>query len=211
MKIFQDIPDGSANIVISPPLEGKKILIYKYVEYLLKKNEPVLYITTDASPEDIKKDLVKHKIFFGDAEPKGLLVFIDCYSRHVGEAAKNTQSIRRLPGPLALNEISVALAELEKELLKKSPKHTILFNSISTMLMFSNPQAIGRFIQVIIAKIKKAGGTVIFTLEEDMHSSDVLATMEHLMDAVIFVKEEKGKLMMKARGLEGLEDWSEFS
>jgi len=209
MNIFDKIPDNSANIVISPPLEGKKIFVYKFMEFKLKSKEPVLYITTDSSPEDIKKDLIKHKIFFGDAEAKGLLRFIDCYSHHVGDHKASTKSLKRVSGPLALNEISIALSNAEKDFIKVSKKHTVIFDSISTMLMYSNPQAVGRFIQVTIAKVKSAGGTILFTLEEGMHSSDVMVTMEHLMNSIIHVKHEKGKIFVKSSGIEGFEDWTE--
>jgi len=208
--ILEKIPQNSAVVVISPPLEGKEVLVSNSIKDDLKEKVPVLIISTDKSAEDFKNELVKEKIFFGDAESKGLLAFIDCYSMHVGEAVKNTSSIKRVPGPLALNEISVALSDIEKEFFRKSPKHLIVFISLSTMLMYSNPQAIGRFVQVVIAKIKKAGGSVFFTLEEGMHTPDVIVMMEHMMDYIVFVKHENGKLFVKAKGLAGFEDWDEF-
>jgi KaiC/GvpD/RAD55 family RecA-like ATPase len=208
--ILEKIPQNSAVVVISPPLEGKEVLVSNSIKDDLKEKVPVLIISTDKSAEDFKNELVKEKIFFGDAESKGLLAFIDCYSMHVGEAVKNTSSIKRVPGPLALNEISVALSDIEKEFFRKSPKHCIVFNSLSTMLMYSNPQAIGRFVQVVIAKIKKAGGSAFFTLEEGMHTPDVIVMMEHMMDYIVFVKRENGKLFVKAKGLDGFEDWGEF-
>jgi len=208
--IFEKIPQNSAIVVISPPLEGKEELVYDCIQNKLKEKEPILIISTDKSAETVKVELLKRKIFFGDAETKGFLVFVDCYSMHVGEAVKSTSTIKRVPGPLALNEISVALSDIEKEFFRKGPKHTIIFDSLSTLLMYSNTQAIGRFVQVLIAKIKKAGGSAFFTLEEGMHNPDVLVTMEHLMDDIIFVKREAGKLLVKAKGLTGFEDWSKF-
>jgi KaiC/GvpD/RAD55 family RecA-like ATPase len=208
--ILEKIPQSSAVVIISPPLEGKEILVNSGIKDKLKEKIPILIISTDKSAEDFKNELVKEKIFFGDAETKGFLAFIDCYSMHVGEAVKNTPSIKRVPGPLALNEISVALSDIEKEFFRKSPKHCIIFSSLSTMLMYSNPQAIGRFVQVVIAKIKKAGGSIFFTLEEGMHTPDVIVMMEHMMDYIVFVKRENGKLFVKAKGLGGFEDWDEF-
>lgn len=210
MKFFDSLTENSANIIISPPLEGKKLFVYEYVEYKLKKKEPVLYVTTDHSPEDIKKELVKSKIFFGDAEAKGLLRFIDCYSHHVGEHKPDSSGAKRVSGPLALSEISVALSDIEKEFFKKSPRHTVIFDSISTMLMYSNPQAVGRFVQVTIAKVKNAGGSIFFTLEAGMHGKDVMVTMEHLMDAIFYVKHEKDKIYVKAAGIDRFEDWTEL-
>ena len=209
-SLLQKIPQNSAIVIISPPLEGKEELVYDYIRDKLKEKEPILIISTDKSAETVKAELLKRKIFFGDAETRGLLVFVDCYSMQVGEAVKNTPGIKRVPGPLALNEISVALSDIEKEFIRKNPKHIVIFDSLSTLLMYSNTQAIGRFAQVMIAKIKKAGGSAFFTLEEGMHAPDVLVAMEHLMDDIIFVKREAGKLLVKAKGMAGFEDWSKF-
>ena len=210
MKFFDKIPDGTANIVISPPLEGKKIFVYQFIGHKLKNKEPILFIATDASPETIKKNMVKRKIFFGDAETKGLLKFVDCYSHHIGEHKTGSKAVKRVSGPLALNEISIAMSEAQKSFVKKHPKHTVVFDSISTMLMYSNPQAVGRFIQVTIAKVKNAGGTIFFTLEDGMHKPDVIVTMEHLMNSIIHVKYEKNKLFVKSAGLDSVADWTEL-
>jgi len=210
MQFFDRVPDNTANIVISPPLEGKKLFVYRFIGHKLKNKEPILFITTDASPETVKQDMVKRKIFFGDAETKGILRFVDCYSHHVGEQKAGTKTVKRVSGPLALNEISIAMSGAQKDFVKKHPKHTVIFDSISTMLMYSNPQAVGRFVQVTIAKVKKAGGTIFFTLEDGMHKPDVMVTMEHLMNSIIHVKHEKNKLFVKSAGLDSVDDWTEL-
>jgi hypothetical protein len=76
--------------------------------------------------------------------------------------------------------------------------------------MYSNPQMVGRFLQVIIAKVKKAGGSVLLTLEEGMHDEKVIVTIEHLMDVIIHVKKEEDKVLVRADGVAGLERWSEL-
>ena len=209
--VLDKILPNSAVAIIGPPLGGKEQLVLGFVQLKLKAKEPILMLSTDKSPEDIKKEFLKSKVFIGSSETDGMLAFIDCYSAQVGESAKSTPSIKSVPGPLALNEISIALSEIEKEFLKKNQRHNIIFNSVSTLLMYSNPQAIGRFLQVIIAKAKKAGGTILLTLEEGMHAPDVLVSMEHLVDEIIFVKSKDGKLFVKARGVKGFEDWKEFT
>ncbi|HKZ50023.1 MAG TPA: ATPase domain-containing protein [Candidatus Nanoarchaeia archaeon] len=209
--VLDKILPNSAVAIIGLPLGGKEQLVLGFVQLKLKAKEPILMLSTDKSPEDIKKEFLKSKVFIGSSETDGMLAFIDCYSAQVGESAKSTPSIKSVPGPLALNEISIALSEIEKEFLKKNQRHNIIFNSVSTLLMYSNPQAIGRFLQVIIAKAKKAGGTILLTLEEGMHAPDVLVSMEHLVDEIIFVKSKDGKLFVKARGVKGFEDWKEFT
>jgi len=202
------LPPNSASIIVSPPLSGKKEFLYQHLIQSLKNKEPVVFLSTDASSEDVKKELVKNKIFYGASG--NMLKFIDCYSQQAGNNVEDTSDTKRVPGPLALNEISIAIAQIEAEFYKISPKHKIIFDSLSTILMYSNPQMIGRFIQVLIAKIKNAGGSVLFTLEEGMHDPKDMVTIEHLMNAIIHVKKEKNKIRIKAEGIKGFEEWSEF-
>jgi len=210
MEIFSKLVDGKAVILVGPPLSGKDELIYRYIDYLLNKNEPVVSISTDSSPEEAKKEMMKSKIFVTKFEDSGILHHIDCYSKNAGDSVSDTSAVKRVSSPLALNEISIALSNIESELHPNYPVHRVVFKSLSTLLMYSNANAVGRFIQVFIAKIKKAGGGILFTVEEGMHEPGVLVTLEHLMDGIIEIKKDGAKVMVKARGIEGLEDWTEI-
>ncbi len=200
------IPQNSASIVISPPLSGKKEFIYRIIQDTLKSKEPIIFLLTDSSPEDIKKDLMKNRIFYAAAGNK--LRFIDCYSQQAGNMLEDTPDTKRVSGPLALNEISIALAQFEAELHKINHIHKIIFDSLSTLLMYSNPKMIGRFLQILIAKIKNAEGSIIFTLEKGMHDKKDIVTIEHLMQAIIHIKKKNNKTLIKAEGIEGLEKWT---
>jgi KaiC/GvpD/RAD55 family RecA-like ATPase len=210
MDIFSKIVDGKAFILIGPPLSGENSFIYKYLEHNLNSNEPVVFISTEKSAEDLKKDMISSKVFVTKFEEQGLLRYIDCYSRNAGDTVSDTSAIKRVSGPLALNEISIALSTFESELAPKFPKHRVVFTSISTLLMYSNANAIARFLQVLIAKIKKSGGGILFTIEEGMHDPTVIVTMEHLMDGIIEIKKDAEKTLVRAKGIQGYEDWNEI-
>ncbi len=205
---FPQLPPNSASILVGPPLSGKKQFLYNYMLESLKNKEPVLFIETDTSPEEIKRELVKNKIFYGPYA--NILRFVDCYSQQAGNNVQDTNDTLRISGPLALNEISIAISKIEAEFYKLNPKHRIIFDSLSTLLMYSNPQMVGRFLQIQIAKIKRAGGSVLFTLEEGMHDKKDMITIEHLMNAIIHIKHEKDKILIKADGIQGFEEWVEL-
>jgi len=199
--MFEQIPDNNVVLLLGNSLDGKKKAMYEYVRSCTKKNELLLFVTTDSSPESIKIELVKDKVFFGKN-----IRFIDCYSQQANESVGDTEEIRRIPSPMALNEMSIALAEIEKEFYAKSPKHKVIFNSLSTLLLYSNPQAIARFLQVTIARIKNAGGSGIFTIEKGMHDEQVITTITHLMDGVIEFEKKEDKIEVKTKGF-GSEKW----
>lgn len=202
--IFSMLPGKSAFVVIGPPLGGKKRFVFQYLKSSLKKGLPVVFLSTDSSSEDVKRALVRDRIC------KGVFRFIDCYSLQAGDSVSDTDDIRFVSGPLALNEISIALAEFEKEFSLINVSHLVVFDSLSTLLMYSNASMVGRFLQVLIAKIRASGGSIIFTLEQGMHDPKDMVTLEHLMNSIIHVKYSKNKHLFMAQGIEGFEDWVEY-
>ena len=183
-------------LLIGPPLSGKRIFLYEYLKNKLENNIGVIFVTTDKLPENIKKELIKENFFFGKYSDRKMLMFIDCYSNHIEEFLPDTDNIKRISSPIALNEISIALSNIERDFVMNGLKHTVIFNSLSTLLMYSNPQTIARFLQVIIAKIEKSDGSSLFTIEQGMHDEKTIFTIEHLMKGVIKIKEENNKIIV---------------
>ncbi|MCD6547271.1 MAG: hypothetical protein J7K22_01815 [Nanoarchaeota archaeon] len=192
-ELAKRLPNG-AYVIISPPLSGKKDFLIK-----LACLKPTIFITTDSSPEEIIQKVKNNELYF-----------IDCFTNNIGEDQPNTQNIIRVPGPLALNEISVALTQLETKMFKEEKEHFVIINSASTFLMYSNPQAIARFLQVLLAKIKRTNGTAFVSIEEGMHDDKVLMLMKHLMDGAIMLKEENGKHFVFVKGIKELEKWNDL-
>lgn len=195
-------------LIKGPPLSGKKEIIYSYLMESLKAKIHSIIITLDQSAEEVKRDLVASRIFFGPYI--SYLRFIDCYSLQAGTLVPDSSQTKRVSSPLALNEISIALSQIEMKIHQKDISHLVIVDSLSTMLLYSNANAIARFIQVLIAKIKQAGGSVIFTIDQGMHDDKTVVTMEHMMDCIIEVKKEDSQVLIMARGIPGYERWKKF-
>jgi len=183
-----------SKLVLSKPLEGKREFIENYAKNAIKENKTLLFVLTDKNPEQLKQELLKDKIFFKN------IYFVDCYSQQAGLNCQKSENVKYVSGPLALNEISIAISDFQREFLKKEMPHLIIFDSISTLLMYSNAEAIARFLQVFIAKTKNLEGEVVFTIEQGMHDEKAVVTIEHLMDSVIEVKKEGHKILAKESG-----------
>ena len=183
-----------STLVLSKPLEGKREFIENYARNAIKESKTLLFVLTDKSPEQLKQELLKDKIFFKN------IYFVDCYSQQAGLNCQKSESIKYVSGPLALNELSIAISDFQREFLKKETPHLIIFDSISTLLMYSNAEAIGRFLQIIIAKIKNLEGDMLFTIEQGMHDDKTVVTIEHLMDTILEVKKEGNKILTKESG-----------
>ena len=175
-------------------VRGKREFIDHYAKNAIKDNKTLLFVLTDKNPEQMKQEFLKDKIFFKN------LYFVDCYSLQTGGKIQGNEDIRYVSGPLALNEMSIAISEFGRKFLKDEKKYDVIFDSLSTLFIYSNAEAIARFLQVLIAKIKNLEGDVLFTLEEGMHDDKAIVTIEHLMDSVVEVKKESNKLLIKESG-----------
>ena len=185
-----------ANLILGPPLEGKKELALALTKHSLEKNIPEIYILTDESPESLMKKLMQSRIIL----KQDMIKFIDCYSRNLGIFPSDTPNIKRVSGPLAFNEISITITELQREILKKWQQHQILFDSLSTILLYANPSMVARFLQILIGKIKKAGGNTFLFLEEGMHDEKTIVTMEHIVDGIVRVFKEGNSIRIQTKG-----------
>ena len=152
--------------------------------------------------------MVKNKIFY--SRYGSILRFVDCYSHQTGNIIPDTVDTKRVAGPLALNEMSIALADTERSFLKNKSRHLVIFDSLSTLIMYSNSEMVARFIQVLIAKVKNQGGSIFFTIEQGLHDSKAVITMEHLMDGIIEVKKDRNKILFKVKG-QNDDKWNELN
>ena len=182
-----------STLVLAKPLEGKREFIENYAKSAIKENKTLLFVLTDKSPEQLKKEMLESKIFFKN------FYFVDCYSQQNNGTQKDEDNIKYVSGPLALNEISIALSEFGRDFMKKEADYDIIFDSLSTLLIYSNAEAIARFLQVLISKVKQLNGGITFTLEEGMHDAKAIITLEHFMDSVINIKKEDKRIFLNVK------------
>ena len=182
-----------STLVLSKPLEGKREFIENYAKNAIKENKSLLFVLTDKNPEQIKKEMLESKIFFKN------FYFVDCFSQQNSGTQKDDDNIKYVSGPLALNEISIAISEFGRDFMKKEADYEILFDSLSTLLIYSNAEAIARFLQVLISKVKQLNGGITFTLEEGMHDNKAIITLEHFMDSMVNVEKDGKKIIMNIK------------
>ena len=180
-------------LALGKPLEGKREFIENYVKNAIKENKTILFVLTDKNPEQLKKEMLESKIFFKN------FYFVDCYSQQNSGAQKDDDNIKYVSGPLALNELSIAISEFGRDFMKKEADYEILFDSLSTLLIYSNAEAIARFLQVLISKVKQLNGGITFTLEEGMHDNKAIITLEHFMDSMVKVEKDGKKIIMNIK------------
>ncbi|MBN1923794.1 MAG: hypothetical protein JW791_03470 [Nanoarchaeota archaeon] len=189
-KIIEGVPPGSCLLLISPPMIETRLFCTEFIFRGLQEDIPALFIEMDDSPEQLKLKALRYNLPLVNAENKNLLKWIDGYSARARKTLKDTKAIKRVSGPLALSDISIAISGAQSLFNNISDTYKLVFDSVSTLLLYNNPETIYRFLQVITAKIKNSDGVALFVLGQGMHDSQVEMTIRHMMDGTIILDED---------------------
>jgi len=159
-------PDKSAILIVGPPGIGKEALGYWFTHSGLVQNDFCLYATRLFTRE-VLQDVKAFNVDFSKRVPFWF----------ASEGGQIKFDINDLP----------ALSYNIKDVLKKNLDRRIRVATdvLSSLLMLNQPDTIYRFLTQLFADVKQYDAVVLATLEEGMHSPNVLAAMEQLFDGVI--------------------------
>ncbi len=162
-------------LLLGPSCTEKTTLAYHFTAIGLKsKNEHVLFLTSDTTPTNIKE-----KASSLDLDLNGDLSFIDCYSSTIGSPSKEP-NVTSVPGPQSLEDMSFAISDIINKTAGK--KLRVVFSSLSTLLLYNPKDSMLKFLQVVSGRLRNAGATVLFLVEEGVHDKQIISTVEHIID-----------------------------
>lgn len=181
------LPEKSNFLLKGPPASRKDAILFQFISAGKKSGEPGVIVTTDSSPAEIQKKALSMGLDLSATK------FVDCYSWALQQRGAQRPQDILVPGPSSLNELSIAISRALSESAKPGVPSRVSFQSLSTLVMYNNPEVVFRFIQVMGARLKANGATTLFTIDDGMHDQKVFTTLEHLTDGTIEFKSEDGK------------------
>jgi len=198
--LYGGIPMGSNTLVMGPPFIGKETLVNQFLLEGLLIGVPALVLTTDCSANDILDEL---KYLVPDAEKyveKGLLRFIDAYSKPMG-IAKEQEGVILIENPTDYKGIMKAFMDVMKDFETKSKYSKVAVRSISTLMAYADATSNYRFLQTLTAKNKIKKNVTMYLLDKGMHNEIEIQTLGHLMDGAVDFKTDGTKTMFKIQGI----------
>ena len=200
--LFGGIPPTSQMLVNGPAHTGKEILSRLFIAEGLKQNIPAIWVVTDKTYTQIRDDMTQLYPAYPDAERKGMVRYIDLYSRSLGVTQSET-GVRLLSvsDKGVLEQLSSATSAISAELKEKFGSYRLAFESISTLTAYLDGAALFRFLQPFTGRRKLDGAVAYYLLETGMHSESDLQTLEHMMDGSINLKVEQLKTFLSVKGI----------
>ncbi len=182
MGLFDFVPRRASILLIGPPRSGKNIFADQFVVDGLLNNESSIYMIANNFPEEVINRVLP--LVNGKIEN---LRMIDCYTIHAGISKRDEKFVFRTSGPYALNEISIAITKALKEC--NPPTRTVI-DSLTTLLLHNKMRELEEFLEVNIGKLKAKNSTVLFMVEEGVHTSRTISLLGSLTDATIKFDED---------------------
>ncbi|MGA1873527.1 MAG: ATPase domain-containing protein [Thermoplasmatota archaeon] len=186
-------------ILFGPAYSGRRTFTNLFIAEGLKKGIPTIYVVTQHTPTEVK-DSLRTIIPKVDAyEEKGLIKYIDLYSKSMGitDEYPNTIYVEK---PTDLDAIENAIGEFQAEFKDKHPYHKIVFFSVSTLLTYIEPLNIFRFFQVLNAKNKRNNAVSVYVVDTGMHKASDIQTLKHTMTGFIEFKLDDLKYYLRVEG-----------
>ena len=182
------LPVASASLVYGPAFLGKETLARLYFLHGLSLGQPGIFVLTGQATSDVRAQLAAMEPRYPEWEKQGLAHFVDTYSKTIG-AEDDFQHAEYVDGAVNLNAVSLAVNNAQRKILASAPDpatpHRLVFDSVSTLITYTNAQTTFRFLQVLVGKAKRAGATSLLLLQAGMHTDAEVQTFKHLVDGVI--------------------------
>jgi KaiC/GvpD/RAD55 family RecA-like ATPase len=190
-------------LLIGDPLSLKRELGMTILNAGLQNNEAAIYITSTNTAEEIRARWIE----FGLTpafEHQGRVKFVDCYSRMIGSNTSDTPSVKRVPSVIDYTKLAVTVNEWCSGYFLKNITVRILFDSLSTLLIYSNLQTVMRFLHIFLGQLRKQNVLGFLIVEEGTHD---LLTVNQLKSF------SNGALILEANNLrcEGLYPYPNLS
>ena len=205
IKSIDDALEGglprSSTILLCGPTNIQKGLIGAQILFeRLKAGDTGLFISTENTPQSLKSNWNDFGWDFNTFETSGYMKYVDAYTKSIGTGAIDSDIIEYAENPQSLNEISIAVTELNEALWNVNPDVINVFDSGSTSLMQRDSVTLVNYLLALMNKIKETSAIFIITMEENMQDDKILTRVRHSVDVILDFKEEDKKTMIKISG-----------
>ena len=200
--LYGGFPVGAQVLVNGPSHTGKDVLARLFSVEGLKAGIPSIWVVTDKTYLQVREDLAGLFPGLPDVEKKGMVRFVDLYSRQVGQV-QSSPNARLLSSndKGVLEQLATTVNGYAEELKEQFSTYRLVFETVSTLTAYLDITATFRFLQPFVGRRKLDRAASYYVLESGMHTDSDLETLEHMMDGSVNLKVEQLKTFLSVRGI----------
>ena len=144
-----------------------------------ENNQKILYISLNRLYNPLKRKMQLDKV------DTSKFVFIDCVTKTAVAQPEEHEDCIYVTAPNALTELSIAVTKS----IQKNYPDVVLFDSLSTLLIYENPMIISQFIHSLTNKMNAFGVNIAFTILEGDKEQGLIKDMNMFLEKVVNVPE----------------------
>lgn len=201
------IPFGANVLIHGPPFIGKEVMIAQFVSEGLKKGVPAIWVVTDKTPNDIREEMRPILSGYEEYERRGLVKYIDSYSKSMGEVADDPYAIY-INEPTDHDAIMEATDKVAKEFKESHKYYRLAFRSVSTLVAYSDPNVAFRFLSPFCGRRKREGAVAMYVIEKGMHGEQEIQMLGSIMDGMVDFKLDQLKSYFSIQGISDVQSRS---
>jgi KaiC/GvpD/RAD55 family RecA-like ATPase len=178
---LDELPEPFIFLVVTPAEEYQTVN-FELLKYMVnEKKTPGVYITVNKPYEVMKKRLE------GVADAR-MVTFIDAVTRASGGKPEEEDGVLYIDSPKNLTDISIAISEAAQSI--PQGKKFILFDTLSTLLLYNSAGTVARFVHFLIGRMRSWGAEgALLSLEKET-GENVISQISQFCDATIYIGKE---------------------
>ncbi|MHC1625681.1 MAG: RAD55 family ATPase [Methermicoccaceae archaeon] len=204
-ELTGEIMPGTNILIVGPPMCSKDHILREFSLNAIEKQEALIYVTTKLPYEQLLNGIKGAGINpdKDDADIMDRIGIVDCISRTLGVMTPETPTVMMASSPVDLTGMGVRISKLIELFYmdKGIRKIRLVFDSLSTVLMYSNIKAVYRFLHVFAGRVRTANAVGLFAIESGMHDEQTIAALKQLFDGIIEVRTEADSEDVRIVGL----------
>jgi KaiC/GvpD/RAD55 family RecA-like ATPase len=179
---YKDFPLGVSILLYGAVASGKTTFCLTLVREFLRNNLPIVWICLDESPNAVREKMAYFQVDYAGSQERNILRFIDIYSEQVTGKPLADPHVINCSSASNLNEINRSLMEALREV---EGQGLVVFDSISTLLLYNRAGTAEEFMKVHLSRITSAGFTGFFILQRDLQEVQTEETLKMICDSVL--------------------------
>jgi KaiC/GvpD/RAD55 family RecA-like ATPase len=200
------MPSNSTTLILSDPGAGEENLLAHFVEQQIRSGKPVVYVTLDNFPQNIRQIAQSRS---EDSLDWSSLIFVDCYSKTVGVESDESNVV----DPENLSAISIAISDI----MSKKTISLMVIDSFNTLIRKRGVRSAIELLRVLVARARQARCLCFVTMNRKAFHPAIVASAQDIVDGVIEFKVDEGAegiarslRVLKMLGTKHLTAWVPF-
>ena len=198
--VYGGLQPGTNMVLYGPPFSEKYIMAYNFIAKSLEEGVPIIVVTADKNIREIMYEVGKISEKINGSEQKGMLRFIDVYSRSIQIESASRYAVT-LDSPMNISALMKAVDQIAAEIRQNHPFYRLLFSSLTTYVTLLEDRTFIRFTQQFSQKRKSENAISLFLLEEGLFEKRVYEAISYLMDGAVEFRMGSTRNYLRVMGL----------